>query len=146
MANKQTRRAVSLNRHVYVAASKAALRRGMTLSQLTTEGYRALGIDVGETHHTPVEIAERATTAIRHGIVKREEDRGRREQPRMATPFSSPRLLGSYLRKQRPGPIRRALGDAHADACGEPMGVQRVARVNVAALRAAGVNVEAVCC
>lgn len=109
MAKRQTRRAVSLNRDVYVAASKHAFRSGKTLSQLTTEAYRALGVDIPDTHHTPVEVAAKAM-AHKRPIVGIATPNGKLEV----------RLVHSFLRVKRAGPIRKALGDAHADACGEP--------------------------
>lgn len=104
MAKKQTRRSVSLNRDAYVAASKEAFRRGMTLSQLTTEGYRALGIKLPETHHAPLEVAQKAA-----------DGKGELAMPGKL----HVRLVGSFIK--RPGPIRRALGDRVADSMGEPM-------------------------
>lgn len=111
MAKSQTRRSVSLNRDVYVVSSKYALRTDVTLSQLTTEALREYlkkrGVSLPDVEHVPVEIAERAATAIRHGIVAREERR------------YSGRVTDSY--RLLPGPVRKALGDAAAEYVGEPM-------------------------
>jgi len=125
MAKLQTRRAVSLNREVYVSASSFAFRSGKTLSQLTTDAYRAYGIPIPDTHHMPLEVAELAAEAIRHGIPRREEKRDRRKRSRIGA-FAKARIVDSFLRVQRPGPIRKALGDAHADVCGEPYWFEKV--------------------
>lgn len=112
MAKKQTRRAVSLPRHVYIAATALAYSRGVTLAQLTTDALRAFGVVAAESYHVPVEHAQAAKEAREHGRWK-------------VRPGSSVRLLESYERVRRDGPIRKALGDAHADALGEPHWYER---------------------
>jgi hypothetical protein len=124
MAQSQLRRrSVSLHRDLYVAASKLALRRDVTLCQLVSDALRAYGVDAPETAHVPREIAERNAEAIRHGIVAREDRQDRRRRAAL----TAVRLVGSY--RTRPGPIRTSLGDAHADACGEPLWKEPVTEV-----------------
>lgn len=119
MANRQSRRSVSLNRSVYVAASMHAFRAGKTLSQLVTESLRSAGITIPDTHHTPIEVAELAAEAIRHSIPARDDRYYRHKRMRVGS-VASAKVVESYRLIKRDGPIRRALSDAHADACGEP--------------------------
>lgn len=125
MARFQQRRSVSLNRSVYVAASKHAFRVGKTLSQLVTESLRSAGIEIPDTHHTPVEIAQLAAEAIRHSIPARDDRYYQRKRMRVGK-VASAKVVESYRLIKRDGPIRRALSDAHADACGEPHWHERV--------------------
>lgn len=48
MAKKQTRRSVSLNRSVYVAAAQEAERRGMTLAGLVEHALGSIGVPIVE--------------------------------------------------------------------------------------------------
>lgn len=129
MAHRQSRRAVSLNREVYVEASKFAFRKDVTLSQLTTDALRSHlakhGVTIPPTQHVPIEIAEHAAEAVRHGIVRREQRRHQRKRHSIGE-VASARVVDTFLRVKRPGPIRQALGDGHANALGEPHWYQMI--------------------
>jgi hypothetical protein len=115
VAKRQSRRAVSLSRPAYVAASIEALRRSVTLSQLVTDALRAYGVEIEETDHQSVEVAQ----------IAKERRTWRVKWRTTLSAFNETRLTNSYLRILRDGPIRRALGDAHADACGEKRWVEK---------------------
>lgn len=48
MANKQTRRTVSMAATTYEAAKREAAARGITLAELVTQALRAHGVACGE--------------------------------------------------------------------------------------------------
>lgn len=61
MAKKQTRRTVSLSRHVYEAAKKEAARRGQTLAAFVEAAIAARGVPVAaHARQTPAQVEARS--------------------------------------------------------------------------------------
>jgi hypothetical protein len=64
VANKQTRRSVSLNRDLYAAATRVADERGVTLAQLVADALRSSGVEAPRTAHM-------VPSVVRHAVARR---------------------------------------------------------------------------
>ena len=97
MAKKQSRRSVSLNRHIYEAAKEAAEQRGLTLAAFVEASLAANGVPVVVHAQQPLaRVLRHPGRRAAHGIVKA-------PSPVPSSPPSHERL---------------AFGDAVADAMG----------------------------
>lgn len=121
MANKQTRRSVSLNRELYKAATAEARRRGITLSELVAESLRAAGVDApAQWHFTPAKARKTAKAKIvsplrvLRRIVKLSSAPGGVE----SRGGGEPRAAETSPVAHRPSLERQMLGDWCANAMG----------------------------
>ena len=88
MAKRQSRRSVSMNRHVYEAAKKVAEERGLTLAGLVEAALAAAGVPVtSHAQQTPMQVRARPAR-------KAERVAARRNDTKPASPSIERQMLG----------------------------------------------------
>jgi plasmid stability protein len=71
MAKKQTRRTVSLPRHVHQALTIEAAAHGVSVSQFVIDRLRAAGVQLPETEHLAIERIEHARRRLHEERARR---------------------------------------------------------------------------